>query len=364
MDVQAEELGESQAPLLMAPSGQGIADAYIVKMKDSAEARSVAALAGVSPRHVYSSLNGFAATLTPAQLTALRRDPNVEYVEQDAVMRPLATQSNPPWGLDRIDQASLPLSLSYTYSSTASNVTAYIIDTGIQANHVNFSGRATNVFDAFGGTGADCNGHGTAIAGIVGSTTYGVAKGVKLRGVRVLDCNGSGTTSGVIAGVDWVRVNHLAPAVATLSLGGAASAALNTAVTNLSNAGVFIAVPAGDSNSNACNFSPAGATAATTVAATDKNDCKTASSNHGTCVDLYAPGALIPTTWSNGGTMTLGGTSTAAAHVTGVGALYKATYGNAASATVDLWIKNTAIAGVVCNNPVGTPNRLLNKGAL
>ncbi|HLM69398.1 MAG TPA: S8 family peptidase, partial [Longimicrobium sp.] len=298
------------------------------------------------------------------QLNALRNSPSVEFVEEDQRATTAATQTGGTWGIDRIDQRSRPLSGSYTYTSTASGVYAYIIDTGIYAGHSNFGGRASNVYDAFGGSGNDCNGHGTHVAGTVGSATYGVAKAVRLRGVRVLDCNGSGSFSGIIAGIDWVRVNRTNPAVANLSLGGGYSSSLNTAVTNLANSGVFVAVAAGNENQSACNVSPASASAVTTVASSTSSDAKSSFSNYGSCVDLYAPGSSITSTWNNGGTNTISGTSMASPHVAGVGALYKATYGNASQATIDTWIKNNSTANVITGNVTGTPNRLLYKGSL
>jgi len=336
---KAVDLGETQAPLMMAEPGYGVPDAYIVKLKDGADPRAVAAMAGVSPRYVYSIINGFAATLNEGQLNALRKNPHVEYVEQDGVVHSKATQYSAPWGLDRIDQRALPLSGTYTYTSTASTVNAYIIDTGIATAHPEFGGRAQNVYDPIGGPGGDCNGHGTCMAGIVGGQTYGVAKGVRLKGVRVLDCTGSGTWSGVIAGMDWVRINHVKPAVANMSLGGGYNSSVNTAANNLANSGVFLAVAAGDSSSDACSYSPASASSATTVGCSTNSDTRCPSSNFGSCVDTYAPGMNIVCPWYTGGTTTVSGTSPAAAHVTGVGALYKGTYGDAASSTVDSWMK-------------------------
>ncbi|HEX8273383.1 MAG TPA: S8 family peptidase [Longimicrobiaceae bacterium] len=356
---------DAAAPLRSAAGGRGIEGAYIVVLREGADPRSVAAVAGVEPNHVYTAaVNGFAASLNDGQLNALRHNPNVEYVEQDQVAEADATQSGATWGIDRIDQRSRPLSGTYNYTTTASNVYAYIIDTGIYASHSNFGGRASNVYDALGGNGTDCNGHGTHVAGTVGSSTYGVAKGVRLRGLRVLNCSGSGATSGIIAAIDWVRVNHVDPAVANLSLGGGYSSTLNTAITNLSNAGVFVAVAAGNENQAACNVSPASATAVTTVAASTSSDARATYSNYGSCVDLYAPGSSITSTWLNGGTNTISGTSMASPHVAGVGALYKATYGNAASSTIDSWLKTNSTANVITGNPTGTPNRLLYKAAL
>jgi subtilisin family serine protease len=356
---------EAAAPLRSAAGGRGIEGSYIVVLKEGANPRSVAAIAGVEPNFVYTAaVNGFAASLNEGQLNALRHNPNVDYVEQDQVVEAAATQSGATWGLDRIDQRSRPLSGTYTYNTTASGVYAYIIDTGIYASHSQFGGRASNVYDALGGNGTDCNGHGTHVAGTVGSSTYGVAKGVQLRGLRTLNCSGSGATSGIISAIDWVRVNRVNPAVANLSLGGGYSSTLNTAITNLSNSGVFVAVAAGNENQNACNVSPASAASATTVAASTSSDAKASYSNYGSCVDLYAPGSSITSTWLNGGTNSISGTSMASPHVAGVGALYKATYGNAATSTIDSWIKTNATANVITGNPSGTPNRLLYKGTL
>jgi subtilisin family serine protease len=352
------------APLLSAGAG-AIEGSYIVVLNEGADPRSVAAVAGVSPRYVYTAaLNGFAAALNEGQLNALRHNPSVDYVEEDGVAHAAATQSNATWGIDRIDQRSRPLSGTYTYNATASGVYAYVIDTVIYTSHTNFGGRASNVYDAFGGSGNDCNGHGTHVAGTIGSATYGVAKAARLRGVRVLDCNGSGSWSGIIAGIDWVRLNRTNPAVANLSLGGGYNSSVNTAVTNLANSGVFVAVAAGNSNANACNYSPASASAVTTVASSTSSDAKSSFSNYGSCVDVYAPGSSITSTWNNGGTNTISGTSMASPHVAGVGALYKATYGNASQSTIDTWIKNNATANVITGNPTGTPNRLLYKSTL
>lgn len=360
------------APILaVGVGGQAIPDQYIVVLNEGVDPRSVAAIAGVSPLFVYeSALNGFAATLNGGQLTALQSNPAVDYIEQDQVAEATATQSNATWGLDRINQRSLPLDGYYTYTTTASTVRAYIIDTGLDAGHAEFEGRAMNVYDAFGGNGNDCNGHGTHVGGTVSGKLYGVAKKSMPRGVRVLDCNGSGSTSGIIAGVDWVKNNHIKPAVANLSLGGGASSSLDTSVKNLSNAGVFVAVASGNSNADACNYSPARAgygTAIATVNASDKSDYKASFSNYGKCTDLYAPGVGITSAWIGSGTTetkSISGTSMASPHVAGVGALYKGNYGDVSSSTVHNWIINNSTGSVIKSNPSGTPNRLLYKGSL
>ena len=345
--------------------GKPIVGQYIVVLKSGTSPRSVAAITKVSPKYVYeAALNGFTAQLNRGQLAALQHNPNVAFVEQDMQVTAEATQSSPTWGLDRIDQRWLPLTGSYFYNRAGAGVRVYVIDSGIRTSHTDFGGRALAVYDAFGGNGQDCNGHGTHVAGTVAGARYGVAKAAYLRGVRVLDCNGSGSWSAIIAGINWVAANHVKPAVANLSLGGSYSAAVNTAVTNMINRGVFAAVAAGNSNLNACNFSPASAPGTLTLAASDRTDTKASFSNYGGCVDLYAPGVAITSTWNNGGTAVLNGTSMASPHAAGVGALYKSNFGDAASSTIVSWIINSATVGPISSNPIGTPNRLLFKGGL
>jgi len=315
-----------------------------------------------------SALKGFAASLSDVAARELAQNPLVAYVEPEQEFRVDVTQSmdanGDPWGIDRIDQTALPLSRTYTYTATGAGVHAYIIDTGIWTMTADFGGRANNVYDAFAANGEDCNGHGTHVSGTIGGATYGVAKGVSLHGVRVLSCSGVGLTSQIIAGIDWVRQNAVHPAVANMSLGGGVSTALNDATTNLWNAGVFVAVAAGNDNADACQASPASATGAFTVAASEKTDTKASYSNWGTCVEAYAPGSAIKSDYLLGTTSSLSGTSMASPHVAGVAVLYKATFGDASSATVSNWIISNATAGVITGNPGGTPNRLLSKGAL
>jgi subtilisin family serine protease len=313
-------------------------------------------------KHVYQhAINGFAVEMSAEDAERLSDDFRVAYVEEDGVVTADATQSNPPWGLDRIDQRSRPLNAVYTFNWTGSGVRAYVIDTGIRTDHTQFGGRASNVFDAFGGNGQDCNGHGTHVAGTIGGSTFGVAKNALLRGVRVLNCSGSGSNSGVIAGVDWVRVNHIAPAVANMSLGGGASSALDTAVNNLHNANVTIVVAAGNSNANACNSSPARAANAVTVGSTTTTDSRSSFSNFGSCLDLFAPGSGILSAWINSSTSTatLSGTSMASPHVAGAAALYKQANPGASSTTIRNALVNNATTNVVTNAGTGSPNRLL-----
>jgi subtilisin family serine protease len=328
----------------------------------------VSALGGTLLHTYTTAIKGFAARVPAAGVALLRLNPLVASVEVDQVVTADVTQqmdaNGDPWGLDRIDQGALPLSGTYTYTSTGTGVHAYIIDTGIWTLHAEFGGRADNVYDALGATGLDCNGHGTHVAGTIGAATYGVAKGVALHGVRVLNCAGIGLNSDVIAGVDWVAANHASPAVANMSLGGGASPALNAAVTNLWNAGVFLAVAAGNDNADACQSSPAGASGVYTVAASTKTDAKASFSNWGSCVEAYAPGEGIKSTYLLGTTLTLSGTSMASPHVAGISALYKATFGDAPSASVGNWITTNATTGVITGNPSGTPNRLVFKSSL
>ena len=316
-----------------------IAGKYIVVFNDRVQdvpglARGLTAANGGTLRFTYQrALRGFAADLPEQAAAALSHNPNVAYVEQDQVMRAFGTQTGATWGLDRIDQRALPLSTTYTYGATGAGVTAYIIDTGINFGHAEFGGRAVKGFDAVtsGGTALDCNGHGTHVSGTVGGSTYGVAKSVALVAVRVLDCNGSGSTSGVIAGIDWVTGDHApsAPAVANMSLGGGASTALDNAVKKSIADGVAYAIAAGNGNfvgiaQDACKYSPARVPEAMTIGATDKTDRKASWSNYGNCVDWFAPGVGITSAWigSATATNTISGTSMATPHTTGVAALY------------------------------------------
>jgi subtilisin family serine protease len=315
------------------------------------------------------AIKGFSARLSPQAVTALERNPNVLSIEPDQVMRTVTSgsQSNPTWGLDRVDQRERPLDAQYVYENTASNVHAYVIDTGIRSSHADFGGRVSSIyFDAFGGNGNDGNGHGTHVAGTVGGAAYGIAKNVTLYAVRVLDNNGSGSTSGVIAGVDWVaarkQANPSHAMVANMSLGGGASTALDDAVRSAVASGVTFVVAAGNGDfigrqQPACNYSPARVREALTVGATTSTDAKTSWSNYGECVDIFAPGASITSAWhtSNTATNTISGTSMAAPHVAGAAALYlsgnsTASPGDVFSALFDNATKNIVTSSSTANN--------------
>jgi subtilisin family serine protease len=354
----------------LAAGSTPIAGNYIVVLKtdrslSATRSRSrtdgLAAKYGAALRHRYPAIQGFSARMTAQHARQLAANPAVALVEQDSVVTLAATQNGATWGLDRVDQRNLPLSSTYTYNTTASNVTAYVIDTGVKTAHNEFGGRAAVSYDALGGNGQDCNGHGTHVAGTIGGSTYGLAKGVRIRAVRVLDCGGSGSNAGVIAGIDWVTSNHAANSVANMSLGGGVSSALDTAVRRSVTSGVTYALAAGNSNANACNSSPSRVTEAITVGATTSGDARASFSNYGTCLDIFAPGASITSAWysSNTATNTISGTSMAAPHVAGAAALYLGLHPGSSPTTVRNALVNTATSGVVGSPGSGSPNLLL-----
>ncbi|MGI5524734.1 S8 family peptidase [Micromonospora sp. CA-259024] len=369
----AEPVGVVRA----AGGATAVPDSYIVVLKDSAVARDQVGdtakrlsgrHGGTVARTYGAALRGFEVKVSASAAARIAADPAVAYVEQNHTVSIAGTQPNPPsWGLDRIDQRNLPLNSSYTYPNTASNVRAYVIDTGVLYGHNDFGGRAVSGFDAVdGGSADDCNGHGTHVAGTVGGSAYGVAKGAQIVGVRVLNCQGSGTNAQVVAGIDWVTANAVRPAVANMSLGGGANSSIDTAVTNSINSGITYAVAAGNGNAlgvrqNACNYSPARVASAITVGATQNNDAAASFSNFGTCVDILAPGVNITSAWytSSSATNTISGTSMASPHVAGAAALVLSANPSWTPQQVRDYLVNNSTPNVVTNVGTGTPNQLL-----
>ena len=372
-DLASPSFSQSQA-------GEVIPGQYIVVFNDGVAdapslARRLTAAHGGSLRFTYEhAIKGFAAQLSDAAVAALRNNSNVAYIEQDQVVHAVGSgsQSNATWGIDRVDQRDLPLNESYGYATSGAGVNAYIIDSGILISHSEFGGRASHGYDYVDNDSdaTDCNGHGTHVAGTVGGTTYGVAQDVKLIGLRVLDCRGSGTTSGVIAGVDWVTKYHTKPAVANMSLGGGASDALDTSVRNSIAAGVTYGLAAGNGDrlgrpQDACAVSPSRVTEGLTVGATDSTDVEASFSNYGTCVDILAPGVKITSAWYQSDTQlnTISGTSMATPHVVGAAAAYlESNPGASPAAVADALTKNASANKIKLHRQsatYGTPNLLL-----
>jgi len=339
---------------------------YIIVFNRNANIRSEingAPGKAVAPQFIYDSVvNGFAATLSAQQVCAFRKRPNIESIELDQVVQSQAATEQGVaaglWGLDRIDTSSKSFDSKYVYTSTGAAIRAYVVDTGINSKHVDFSGRLVPGFSAIKGskTTEDCNGHGTHVAGSIGGRTHGVAKNVTLVPVRVLSCSGSGSNSGVIAGLDWIfKQPNPSRTVVNMSLGGGISSTLDNAVSKLTNLGVTVVVAAGNSTANACNSSPARVPSAITVAASDRNDQFASFSNFGTCVDIIAPGVDITSTWvgSTTATRSISGTSMAAPHVAGAIARYLS--GGYAVAEIVGLPASSLVSGV----PTGTKNLFL-----
>ena len=363
------------ATFARASDGVPIVGEYIIRFKDSepdvdGRTRALGArIDGTVERTYRSAIKGvFVRKMSAAAAAALRSDPNVVSVEQNMTISLNTTQTGATWGLDRIDQRNLPLSTTYTYSGDGTGVTAYIIDTGINYTHNEYSSRTSFGVDEIvpSTNGLDCNGHGSHVSGTIGGTTYGVAKNVKLVAVRVLNCSGSGSTAGVIAGIDWVTANRTLPAVANMSLGGGFSSTLNAAVTNSIAAGVVYGVAAGNSTADACNESPSSTPNAITVGATDINDKFASFSNFGTCVDISAPGVNITSAWigSNTATNTISGTSMATPHVVGAAALYLQANPTALPSQVATALTTNATPSKITSLPANTVNLLLFTGFL
>ncbi|WP_394205267.1 S8 family serine peptidase [Shewanella waksmanii] len=320
-------------------------------------------------RHFGNTLNGVLVKADKIQLKSLMQDSSIKYIEQDQMMyvRPLvatnADQVSPTWGLDRVDQRNLPLDNNYHYDFDGSGVTAYVIDTGVLNTHSEFGGRSSSGYDFIDNdsNATDCNGHGTHVAGTIGGATYGVAKNVNIVGVRVLGCSGSGSNSGVIAGINWVKNNASGPSVANMSLGGGASQATDDAVNAAVAAGITFVVAAGNDNSNACNYSPARASDALTVGSTTNSDSRSSFSNYGSCLDIYAPGSSITSAWynSNNATNTISGTSMAAPHVAGVAALYLDETPSSSPSQIESKLITQSTSNKVTDAKSGSPNKLL-----
>ena len=366
----SQELAPQDAPAFsVGAAAQHIPGRFIITLRPGVNAAAVAREHGVQPDFVYSAaLNGFAGSIADAARAGLLRDFRVERVEQDGIATTQeVVQSGATWGLDRIDQTARTLNGSFGYTATGVGVTAYILDTGIRPTHTEFTGRVRAGYSAISdkrGT-TDCNGHGTHVAGTVGGTRYGVAKGVSLVPVRVLDCRGSGSWSGIIAGIDWIIANHTTgPAVANMSLGGGANSTVDAAVKRLIADGVATGVAAGNGDRrgrqlDACTHSPARVPEAMTIGATTTADAKTSWSNYGSCVDWFAPGSGITSAWynSDAATNTISGTSMSTPHTVGVAALYLQGNPGASPATVRTALFNATTKGIVTS--ASTPNNHL-----
>ncbi|MCT2587802.1 S8 family peptidase [Actinophytocola gossypii] len=362
-----------EGSIRLANSDAAVADSYIVVLKDdirsaavSARADSLAAEYGAKVGHTYTAaLQGFSVSASEDEAKRLAADESVAYVQQNQKFTISDTQTDPPsWGLDRIDQRDLPLDSSYTYANKGDGVTAYVVDTGVMVDHPTFEGRATGGFDAIDGDDdvTDGHGHGTHVAGTIGGAEYGVAKGVSIVGVRVLDDSGSGTTEQVAAGIDWVAQNASGPSVANMSLGGPADDVLDAATQGAIDAGITFAVAAGNSSADASGFSPARVESAITVAASDDADAQASFSNYGSLVDIYAPGVDITSSWNDGATNTISGTSMASPHVAGAAALFLSANPDATPADVATGLTTAATPDKITNPTGDTPNLLLYVG--
>ncbi|MEW5916138.1 MAG: S8 family serine peptidase [Gemmatimonadota bacterium] len=359
---------------------QLVPNEYIVALRGSPTstsgltltAQSMSAAAGGQVIAVFgAAVNGFAVRADANAIARIRANPSVEYVEPVQVFSKIATQSpTPSWGLDRIDQVNLPLNNSFTYPTGGAAVHVYIIDTGLLTTHNEFAGRvgtSSNHITPVAPSGpawTDCDGHGTHVAGTTAGTTYGIMKTATVHAVRVLDCFGSGTTTSVTAGINWVTANAIQPAVSNMSLGGGVSTTIDNATNAMVNAGVVSAVAAGNSNANACNYSPARAANALTTGSTTNTDARSSFSNFGTCLDIFAPGSSIVSSYigSNSATATLSGTSMASPHVAGVAALYRSFNPTHTATQTATAIINNASLNKVTNAGTGSPNRLLYMG--
>ena len=355
------------------PGGKYIDGAYIVVLNDDVTEAEVDGESdrickqrnAKKNRSFKHAVKGFTVNLSAVEIEEVRKDPRVKYIEQDQLAMAVATQTSATWGLDRLDQPALPLSTSYTYDKTGSTVEAYIFDTGIKLDHVEFTGRVSAGYNAVtvGASANDDNGHGSHVAGTVGGTTYGVAKNISLIPVKVLNAAGSGSFSGIIAGIDWAIANHTTkPAVGNMSLGGTGtSATLEDAVRRAIADGIVMCLAAGNSALDASGFTPARTAEAITVGATTSTDGFASYSNYGSVVDILAPGSAITSAWYTSSTAinTISGTSMATPHVAGVAALYLENNPGSTTAQVQAGLKNVAVSGAISGLPAGTVNQLL-----
>ena len=358
--------------------GRPIKDRYIVTFRSSVadvrgEGVAIAAQHGGRVLFTYEyALRGIALEIPAQRLDALRRNPRVERVTPDGVLLAAGVQApTPSWGLDRLDQRTRPMNGSYTYPGTGAGVRVYVLDSGLRTTHSDFAGRIGTGYSVFTSGLEDCNGHGTHVAGTAGGTTFGVAKGVTIIPIRLLDCEGAGSKAGFIAGVDWMIAHRLLPAVANASLQYGPDVDMDQAINNAVNSGIVFVVAAGNYGSDACLTSPSRVPAALTVAATDSFDVRGTfpsgnRSNWGACVDLFAPGVAIKSAWhtSTGATNILSGTSMATPHVAGAAALYLAGHPSASPAAVATALLSAATVDLVTDPGLGTPNRLLYAGAI
>jgi subtilisin family serine protease len=353
---------------------QPIPNRYIVALNPTAlrsqdessegSAGRLASTFGGAVDKVFShALQGFSAEMTPQAAEAMSHDPSVLFVEEDSYVSIDTTQTNAPWGLDRVDQRTVPLNNAYSYAKTGNGVHVYVIDTGIRTTHSEFGGRAIADYDSMydGQNGQDCHGHGTHVAGTIGGSNYGVAKSVQLHAVRVLGCNGVGTVSTAVEGIDWVTANHASPAIANMSMGASASLLMDFAVQGSIDSGVTYVVAAGNSASDACQVSPARVGSAITVGASDQADARATFSNFGSCVDLFAPGVGITSAWAwnDFATFSASGTSMASPHVAGAFALYFENHPNSSPAQATSDLMGEATSGTMATMNDGSPNLML-----